>query len=81
MYLYVSPSKEIHIQLGICWFLLLFDMYLQGCLEKCPMEKCPMEKCPPEISPPGKLPPAKLPPGKLPPGVLPPPPPTKKSIL
>ena len=26
--LYVSPSREIHIQLGIYWYLLLFDMYL-----------------------------------------------------
>ena len=28
IYLYVSPSREIHVQLGICWYLLLFDMYL-----------------------------------------------------
>ena len=28
VYLYVSPSREIHVQLGICWYLLLFDMYL-----------------------------------------------------
>ena len=28
IYLYVWPSREIHVQLGICWYLLLFDMYL-----------------------------------------------------
>ena len=30
LYLYVSPSREMHVQLGICWYLLLFDMYLQA---------------------------------------------------
>ena len=28
MYLCVSPSREIHVQLEIYWYLLLFDMYL-----------------------------------------------------
>ena len=28
MYLYVSPSREIHVQLGIYCYLLLFDIYL-----------------------------------------------------
>ena len=28
IYLYVSPGREMHVQLGICWHLLLFDMYL-----------------------------------------------------
>ena len=28
IYLYVSPSREIHVQLGIYRYLLLFDMYL-----------------------------------------------------
>ena len=28
MHLYVSPSREIHVQFEIYWYLLLFDMYL-----------------------------------------------------
>ena len=28
MYFYVSPNREIHVQLRIYWCLLLFDMYL-----------------------------------------------------
>ena len=28
IYIYVSPSRKIHVQLGIYWQLLLFDMYL-----------------------------------------------------
>ena len=28
MHLYVSPNREIHVHLGIYWYLLPFDMYL-----------------------------------------------------
>ena len=28
IYSYFSPSSEIHVQLRICWYLLLFDMSL-----------------------------------------------------
>ena len=28
VHIYASPSSEIHVQLGIYWYLLLFDMHL-----------------------------------------------------